>query len=181
MQILFSLLISALSLKLAILGCDPTKCTEQVKTGLLAQADYIVQYATTEISKGSGTSSAPIVESVTPLAPLPPTPVFGASVTPPPPPPATPLAAPVVQGAHFVGTPTYALATTSSGIIVQYSWQTDTPTTATFSLCPQQWNCVSQGTTGSNSFTIERPASGVEWIEIRLSDTEFFRTQRPQL
>lgn len=164
---------------MAILGCDPTKCTEQVKTGLLAQADYIVQYATTEIAKGNGTSSAPVVEGATPIAPLPPTPVFGAAVTPPPPPPAP--VAPVIEAAHFVGTPTYALATSSSGVLVQYSWQTDIPTTATFSLCPQQWNCVSQGTTGNNSFTIERPASGVEWIEIRLSDTVFFRAQRPQL
>lgn len=48
---LLSLLVGVLQLKLAILGCDPTKCSDEVKASMMAQATYIEQYVSAEMSK----------------------------------------------------------------------------------------------------------------------------------
>lgn len=169
MEILLTLLIKVLTLQVAVLGCAPD-CTAEQKADFTRQAIAIQQ----DLNAIPSTTTAPQQTVDTPQVQQP------APVVEQP--------APVVQqeaplpDPKFVGTPSYTMTEQPGGnVLLTYSWQTTSPVAATFSLCLQQWTCVSQGSTTGGTFQIERPRSGVEWIEIRVSDTEFYRAQRPQL
>lgn len=165
-----NLLISVLSLKVAIIGCGA--CTPEQKEAFMVTATSIEQTIQAELAKPQvEATTTPIIVYVqpTPAAPTPTAPVV---VDTPPPPPPSPT---------FLTMPRFTTSPSTDGVRVRYFWQSSASTTAAVSLCPVQWTCIVQGTTMDDTYTIERPAGGVEWVEIRLSDTVYYRAQRPQL
>lgn len=179
-----ALLVAVLQLKLAILGCDPTKCTDDIKASFMSQATQIEQYVNTELAKPVVDTPPAVVQTAAPTVSAPVAQSPAPTVSEPAPKP------------EFVGTPTFqATALNSTSMNITYHWVASIPSTAKFYLCnrrsddrtdcgAEQFLQKSFGQATSFDLTIERPKSGVEFYKIEITangQSAVFVDQRTQI